>query len=175
MVGQAGYFVEGMADIQDGDVEFIAQALQIRQYLALALKIQRGERFVHEQKFRRGQQGAGDGDTLALAAGQSLWLALQQVADAQQLNDVALICWRGFVGFVASASDGAVVKIALHGQVREQACFLKDIAQGTAMHRQEEIARLPAFAIDDEMPVADFFQTGYAAQQCGFAGTRRAE
>jgi hypothetical protein len=48
--------------------------------------VERGQRLVHQQQARAGRQRAGDRDALALAAGERVGPALQQVADAQQLD-----------------------------------------------------------------------------------------
>ena len=68
MVGQAGNLVGGVADVDDGDRQFAVQAFQIGQDFQLAPVVESGQRFVHQQDPWRGEQGAGDGDALALAA-----------------------------------------------------------------------------------------------------------
>ena len=69
MIGQARHFVPGMADVQHRDVQFVVQAFQVRQNLALALAVEGRERLIHQQQLRAGEQRPGDADTLALAAG----------------------------------------------------------------------------------------------------------
>jgi hypothetical protein len=86
VVGQARHFILGVADIQHRDVQFVVQALQVRQDFAFALGVERRQRFIHQQQFRAGEQRAGDADSLAFPAGQVLRMAIQQVADAQQFG-----------------------------------------------------------------------------------------
>jgi hypothetical protein len=52
MVGQARDFVRGMADIDHGNVEFVAQAFQPGQEFLLARMVERGQRLVHQQQAR---------------------------------------------------------------------------------------------------------------------------
>jgi hypothetical protein len=87
MVGQPGHFVRGVADVDDGNGQFAVQALQIGQDFQLALEVEGGQRLVHQQDFRRGEQGAGDGDALAFAAGKLARRAVEQVGDAEQFGN----------------------------------------------------------------------------------------
>ncbi|MNY57406.1 hypothetical protein D3C86_1936090 [compost metagenome] len=68
MVGQPRNLILGVADVQHRDVEFVVQALQVGQDFTFALGIQGRQRFVHQQQFRAGEQGAGDADALSLTA-----------------------------------------------------------------------------------------------------------
>ena len=60
------------------------QALQIGQDFQFARVVESGERFVHQQDLRRREQGAGDGDALALAAGKPRRHPFEQVGYAEQ-------------------------------------------------------------------------------------------
>ncbi|MNO08711.1 hypothetical protein D3C81_2315050 [compost metagenome] len=72
-----------MTDVKHRDVEFIVKALQVRQDFAFALGVQRGQRFVHQQQFRAGQQGAGHAYALPFTAREVLRVSVQQMADPQ--------------------------------------------------------------------------------------------
>ena len=63
------------------------QTFQIGQDFQLALVVELGERLVHQQDPWRGEQGAGDGDVLALAAGKQGRHAFEEVADTEQFGD----------------------------------------------------------------------------------------
>ena len=65
--GQPRHLGRGMADIEDGDRDLVAQALEIGQDLGLARFVQRGQRLIGKDQPWRGQQGAADGDALFLA------------------------------------------------------------------------------------------------------------
>ena len=81
-----------MADIEDRHARLVAQPLDVGQDLGAPRLVERGERLVHQQQPRMGEQGAADGDPLLLAAGQRVGPALEQMTDAEQLDD------RGEVG-----------------------------------------------------------------------------
>ena len=83
MIGQARNFVQRMTDVEHGDIQFGLQALKVGQYFAFALVVQCGQGLVHQQQLRAGEQGPGDTDPLAFAAGQVVRRPRQQVGDAQ--------------------------------------------------------------------------------------------
>ena len=70
---------DGMADIDDRHADLVAQPLDVGQDLGLALLVERGERLVHQQQARVGEQRAADRDALLLAARQRVGPALEQV------------------------------------------------------------------------------------------------
>lgn len=122
---------------------------------------------VHQQQPGAGQQGAGDADTLALAARQVMRVAFEQVADAQQVGGV------GHVDFALGARDApqAEFEVGLHRQMGKQAGFLEHITQGALMGRDEDLpaAVLPHFVVDLYQALPGFFQPGDAAQAGGLA------
>jgi hypothetical protein len=65
--GQTRHFLDGMADVDDRDGEFVAQPLDERQHLELAVGVEGSQRLVHQQHARRGEQGPADRHSLALA------------------------------------------------------------------------------------------------------------
>ena len=75
MIGQARDLVRGVADVEHRDRQLVVQPLQVGQDLLLARDVQGGKRLVHQQHPRADRQGAGDGDPLALAAGEAIRLA----------------------------------------------------------------------------------------------------
>jgi hypothetical protein len=87
VVGQARDFVGGMADVDQRDVQLVAQALQPGQEFLLAGMVERGQRLVHQQQARRREQGAGDRHALLLAAGKPVGQAVEQRAEAEQVDD----------------------------------------------------------------------------------------
>ena len=67
-VGEAGDLLDGVRHIDDRNAKLVAQALDQRQDLEPPLHVEGGERLVHEQELRRGEQSAADRDPLLLAA-----------------------------------------------------------------------------------------------------------
>ena len=76
-----------MADIDDRDLRLVAQPLDIGQDLGLARVVERGQRLVHQDQLRAGEQRAADRDALLLAARQQAGPAVEQMADAEQVDD----------------------------------------------------------------------------------------
>ena len=68
MVGEPRHFIGRVADVDERNVEFVMQAFKVGQDFLLALQIECGQRLVHQQDLRPGQQCTGDGHTLAFAA-----------------------------------------------------------------------------------------------------------
>ena len=84
VVGQTHDLVGRVADNRAPDVELVVQAFEVGQDLLLATVVERGERLVHEQDARTGEQRARHADALALATGQSVRHAFEQGLDAEQ-------------------------------------------------------------------------------------------
>ena len=64
---QTGYLFYGVGDEDNRDAEFLLQLFDIGEYFALAIHVQAGKRFIHEQQPGSDQQRPADGNTLALA------------------------------------------------------------------------------------------------------------
>ena len=86
--GEPRHLGDRVADIDDRDADLVAQPLDVGQDLGLARLVERGERLVHQQEARAGEQRPADRDALLLAAGESARPAVEQRADAEQLDDV---------------------------------------------------------------------------------------
>ena len=167
VVRQAGDLVHGVADVQHGNIEFALQVFQVGQDVSLALRVQCGQGFVHQQQARATGQGARHRHTLAFAARERVRLALEQRGDAQQgdgllQRDAAL--GRGY----ALLAKGQVLR---HAQVRKQPRVLKHIAQRALVYRHEEALAvvLPDLAVDHHAPGGAPLQPGNGAQATGFA------
>src|SRR5690606_2373035 len=105
---------------------------------------------------------------LALAARQGGGAPSQQRADAQQLDGLVQSVPRAW----RLASLEAIVQIALHVQVLEEAGLLKDITQWTPPGRQEHAGRivLPDLCAHADAAVLRTLQARDAAQDAGLAG-----
>jgi len=64
------------------------QLLQLDAGLAAQLGVEVGKRLVEQEDLRAADDGAAEGDALALAAGQGARLALQEVVQAQDARGV---------------------------------------------------------------------------------------
>jgi hypothetical protein len=158
--GQAQHLVDGVADVEHGQVELVAQALDIGQHLGLARRVQRGQRFVHQQQARLRQQGTADRHALALPPGQRVRRALQQGAEPEQFH-------HGVEGHACrlrarASAPQPVAQVAVHRQVREQPRVLEHHAERTPVHRQVDAAR----AVEEDL-AAHLDAAAVRAQQPG--------
>ena len=133
---EPGHLGDGMADVDDGDAGLIAQPFDVGQDLRLARFIERGQRLVHQQQARIGEQGPANGDALLLAAGEPAWTPLEEGTDAEQVHHPFEI--------VASLGPGrepaAVEEVLPHREMRKQTALLEDVADPAAMARHEHAA-----------------------------------
>ena len=171
VVGQARHLVERVADVDDGQRQRLVQAVEIRQDRRLGGRIERGQRLVHEQEARAHRECACDRNALALAAGQRVDAPLQQGRDAQQLD--RLLQRNAALG--RRNTTAAIVQVAAHIEVREQARFLEHDADGAAVRRHEHALVLPHLAAQREAALGRTLQAGDAAQQRGLARAGGAE
>ena len=172
-VGEPGDLVDLVADIEDRDARFGADTLQIGHDPRSPGVIERGERFVHQQDLRVRHQCPGNGDALALAAGQGFGHAPDQGFDAKHGDDLVEIRLAGPRGM----AGGAIGDVAPDGHMREQAVVLEDVADLAAMGGEMDAAlRIvhDATAIFDACAVGPG-QAGDGAQKGGLAGARLAE
>jgi hypothetical protein len=152
-----------MADIEHRNVQLAVQPLQVGQDFLLALQVERGQRLVHQQQARVDGQGTGDADPLAFATREQIGFAVEQMADAQQLD-----------GLIETdplrAGDAlqAVAQVAHHREMGKQAGLLEHVADGPLVRWHPAGGVLPHLAIDGEPSLRGTLQPGNAAQQRGF-------
>ncbi|VFS64322.1 Uncharacterised protein [Raoultella planticola] len=99
---------------------FARQPLQVRQKLTFTRNIQRGQRFIKQQKFRRGEQRSANRHTLLFSTGQAARQAIQQRFNTEQRHQLIKLPRHTF--------RHAVLQIAAYLIVRKQARVLKYIA-----------------------------------------------
>ena len=151
----------GAARLEDV-AHFAAQA-------AAQLHVQVGEGLVEQQQARLRRQGAGQRDTLLLAAGEFVRVALAQVAELDQIEQLAGDALA--LGVLADA-EGDVLR---HGQVREQRVVLEDHADAPRFRRLGEAGAGDHFARQADLALADRLETGDGAQGGGLAAAGGAE
>ena len=74
-----------VGDVDECGVDAGAELDDLSAHLVTELGVEVGQRLVHQQDLRIADDGAADGDTLALAAGQGLRLPAQVLGDIQNL------------------------------------------------------------------------------------------
>ncbi|MNP21616.1 hypothetical protein D3C76_1142420 [compost metagenome] len=167
MVSQPGYFILGMADIDQRDLQLGVQALQVWQDLALARAVEGCQRLVHQQQLRAAEQGPGDAHALRLTARQGGGLALEQVLDAQQRTGL----FKADLARLGRNTAPAEGQVAVDSQVREQAGLLEYVADRAQVRGDEVVAArvLPDLPVDFDIGLGCPFQAGKAAQTGGLA------
>ena len=169
-IGEANDLFHLVRDVEDRQLQLVAQAFDERQYLAFACGVERGKRFVHQQESWAGEQGPADGDALLLAAGEIGRAPRQQGFDAEELDDRV----EARTLFLLL---GAIAEIAAHRIVGKQAGFLKHITQTPFFRRQVDTAfgieqRLAA---NDDAAAVGFYESGEGVDHGRLAGAGAAE
>ncbi len=168
-IGEARDFGDRVADIDDRDAGFVAQPFEIGHDLLLARIVERSQRLIHEQEFRRGEQRPADCDALLFAAGKAVRVAVQQAFDAEQVRDAG----EAFLAACRAGEPSAVKQILPDTQMREQAPFLENCAEPSPVGRQEDAAfRIVKDApIDNRAPAFGPQQSGDDIDERGLART----
>ena len=171
-VCETHHFFGRVRHVENRHREFVAQALEPRKNLLLALPVEGRERFIHQENLGRHRDRARNGAALPLAAGEFRYATLQKVTDAEKLH--------GFGEFFASArvlrALETETEVFLHVQVRKKTRLLKDVSQRAAVRRKKDslFVVLPRFAGDDD-PAFGMFEPRDAAQKRGLPAARRSE
>src|SRR6185437_10821217 len=102
------------------------ERFEVGKDLLLRRAVEGRQRLVHQQQPRLREERAADGDALPLAAGEGERRAAEQVADAEQGDNVVETERRRGAG--PRSAPCSVEQVAAHGEMRKEARFLKDVA-----------------------------------------------
>ena len=86
LVGHGHRFELVVGDVDDGGVEVLVEALQLRAHLHAELGVEVGERLVHQEGARVAHQRPAERHALLLAAGELARPPLEQVHDVEHLG-----------------------------------------------------------------------------------------
>src|SRR5260370_6129993 len=123
-----------MADVDDGHPDLVAETFEIRQDLVLARIVERRKRIIHEQQLGRGQQRPAYGHSLLLAAREKARTAAEQMSDTEQFDHLVQIA----EALGSGREPPTIEQVLAHGEMREEASFLKDVTDAAAMLRYED-------------------------------------
>ncbi|MNS50658.1 hypothetical protein D3C72_833120 [compost metagenome] len=158
-----------MCDENRGQAQFALDLTDLFAQVLANARIQRRQRFVQQQQAWPGHQRAGEGDALALATGQLMWIACGEVLQLHQFQYFgdAFLAVIG-IDLLHAQTKGDVL---LHGHVGEQRIALEHHADPAFLraHRHD------IGTIEQDFAAIHRSQAGDAAQQGGFAATGRAE
>jgi hypothetical protein len=166
-VGDRHRFLLVVGDEEDGDLQLHLDALQLLAHLYADLRVERGERLVHQQYLGLEDQGPGDGHALLLAAGELarvLLLVAVQREEGEEFRDLFL---DGPVRDLAEPQpEGEVLE---HGHVRPEVVALEHHGRRPLLGRQLRDV-LPA---QDHLPPVRVQESAHGAEDGGLAAARR--
>ena len=111
-------------DVDRGPTDPLVELLQLRARLDAELRVEVGERLVHQEDRRLPRDRASDGHALPLATGELFRLALQQLREAEQLADLVHATLDLGLGHPAELETERHVVVDAH--VRIERVVLKD-------------------------------------------------
>ncbi|KAG1213972.1 hypothetical protein G6F35_010220 [Rhizopus arrhizus] len=98
--------------------------------------VQRGKRFVQQQRLRLGHQGARQGGALALATGYLRWQQIAHRVDAESMQPLLHRIEALAAAWIQPALLQPERHVLAHAQVREQRIVLEHVAQPATLRRQ---------------------------------------
>ena len=149
------------------------QILDDVQYFADHFRVQGRRRFVKEHEFRLHGQGAGNGHTLLLAAGQGFRIGIFLIGQADFFQQLDSRLRRFFLAFTTGL-HGRQDNVLQDRHVREEIEALEDHADFLA-DIVDALGIAHADAVDDDFPSRRLFQIIDAAQDRTLTRTGRAD
>ena len=158
-----------MGDDDEGDADFVLQALQLKLHGAAQLLVERAERLVQQQQARPLDQGARQRHALLLAARELLRLAVGEGHELRRRKDgidavADFPCRQPF--HLQPVGD-----ISPDAHVREQRVGLEHQDDGPLVGRRAGNVA----PVEHDAAFAGRLETGQHAQQRGLAASRRTE
>ena len=152
-----------VGDVYESGVYAFTQLDDFSAHLVAELRVEVGERLVHEEDGGIAHDGAADGDTLALTAGERLGLAVEILGDVEYLRGLADLPVDNVLLLLAELEGERHVLI--NGHVGVERVVLED-------HRDVAVLRgdiVHELAVDVQLALGDLLKTGDHAQRRGFA------
>ena len=166
-VGQGERLALIVRDVEEGEAEPLLQALHLALHADAQVGVERAQGLVEQQDLRFGDQRAGNGDPLLLAAGELAHPAIEELAELHQFGDLAdLGLDRGLVVTAERQAEGDVLA---NVEMREQREVLPHQPGGALVHRQ----RRDVLAAQQKTAARHRFQAGDDAQKRGLAAAAR--
>src|SRR6478609_12085416 len=138
------------------------------------VRVQRGERLVEQDHGGLDGQRAGQCDPLLLAAGELMRVAPAEPAQTDRLEQAVDLAATAPARPVLASSEPEA-HVARHGQVREQAAFLRDVADPAPLRREVGAGAVDQDAADADRAGVRALEPGQQPQQRRLAAAGRAE
>ncbi len=158
-----------VGDVDGGDVEVLLQLHDLCAGLDAQLGVQVGQRLVHEEDLRLADDRAAHRHTLALATGEVLRLAVEELGEVEDLGGA--LDPLGDLGLGTLLDRQRKAHVLPHGHVWVQGVVLED-------HRDVAVTRLFAGDVastDGDDAGVGRFQTGQGTQGGGLTATGRSD
>ena len=158
-----------MGHVDEGGLQPLVQLDELGPGLDAQLGVQVGQGLVHQEDLGMADDGPSQGHALALAAGELLGLALEQLVDVQDAG--------GFLDPLIDLSFGGVAQLEAEGQVVVDGHVG---VEGVVLEDHGDVAVFGQDVVDDgvvdvDVALLDLFQAGQQPQRGGFAAARRAD
>ena len=157
--------------VENGRAKLELDPLELETKLRAKLRIQRGERLVHQVDRGIADQRAANGHPLHLAAGQAGGTVVQLARDVQQLRGLFDALADDGLGHASRRRAQRERQIVIDREVRIQRILLEDKGD---IARSRRIMRDVA-AVDHDRAVIGALEPGDQPQRRGLAGTARPE
>ncbi|MNB95412.1 hypothetical protein D3C75_425850 [compost metagenome] len=156
-----------VGDEDEGDAELALQGFQLELHLLAQLEVQRPQGFVQQQDARLVDEGPGDGDALALAAGELARFAAADAGQAHQLQHLLHLAVALRLGH--TPDHQAVADVVPHIHVGEEGVVLEHGVEVAIIgwHPGAGLAKQP------DLPLARVLEARDHPQAGGLAGTAR--
>ena len=158
-----------MGNIDEGRLQALMQFGDLGAHLHTELRVQVGERFVHQEDLRIADDRATQGDALTLAAGERLRLTVEKLLDAQNLRGLA----NELVDLVLRllAQLQAERHVVINGHVRIERVVLED-HRDIAILRRHVVHQTVA---DVQFAFRNLFKTRDHTERRGLAAAGRTD
>ena len=158
-----------MGDVYKGGIDTFAQLDYLGTHLVAQLCVEVGERFIHQEDGGITHNRAADGDALALAAGQSLGLAVKVLGDIEDLRGLADLLVDNVLALLAQLQrEGHVL---IDGHVRVQGVVLENHRDIPVLGRDV----VHQLAVDVKLTLGDLLKTRDHSQRRGLAAAGGAD
>ncbi len=153
----------------EGDAGLALDAFQLRLHAAPELEVERRERFVEQEKFRRRSESPGQGDALLLAARQLIGPPLGHGVEPNEMQHRGDA--RRHLGAAPALALQPEGHVLLDRQMRKQGIGLEHGVDGPLVRRVVD----DMLAVEQDGARIGVLETGQQSQQRGLTAARRAE
>ena len=158
-----------VGDVDEGGLQLLVQLRDFGARLYAQLRVQVGQRFIHQEYLRFADDGAPERHALALTAGKRRRLAVQQGLNAQTLRGRLYAPVDLVLGHLVQLQTEGHVVVDRHVRIERVALEHHGNVPVLRGHVVDQLI------VDIQFAAGDLLKTGHHAQRCRFATARRAD